>query len=124
MINSFYGLVLFLYAIFSFENNLVARGEHRIAVYNYGHKYPEVPMDIMEANYYNIHHGDFVIRIEDLNRTLNREMNEDINREYNAWFNNEFNRRMSEYQFYNQFYNNQDNPYYQNDQGNQENPND
>lgn len=122
MMNGYYGfLVLFFCAIYSFENNLLARGEHRIAVYDFGHKYPEVPMDIMEANYYNAHHEDFVIRIEDLNRTLNREINQDINREYNEWFNAEFNRRLSEYLYYNQVYGNQ-NDYqdYQDDQNDQD----
>lgn len=72
---------------------LLARGEHQIQVINYGHKFPEVPMDLMEANFYNIHHPGYVIRIENLNETLNREINQDINREYNEWFNAEYNRR-------------------------------
>jgi len=78
-------------------NKLLARGEHRIEVQNYGHRDPEIPMAIMQANYYNANHEDNVIRFEDLNQTINREINEDANREYNEWFNAEYNRRLSEY---------------------------
>lgn len=87
------------------DSSLISRGEHQIQVINYGHKRPEVPMDIMQSNYYNAHHPDYVIRIEDLNKTLNKEINEDINREYNEWFNNEFNQRQAEYEYLNQYQN-------------------
>lgn len=106
MINHFHvGLLgLFLWnqsldSVESYKDNLLARGEHRIEVQNYGHKRPEVPIDIMQSNYYNAHHEDYVIRIEDLNKTLNREINEDVSREYSEWFNAEFNRRLSEYPY-------------------------
>ncbi|MBA3816547.1 MAG: hypothetical protein H0X29_08530 [Parachlamydiaceae bacterium] len=90
--------LLFFGQLCAAENdNLLARGEHRIEVQNYGHKSPEVPMDIMQANYYNAHHEYNVIRFEDLNRTINREINEDANKEYNDWFNAEYNSRLSEY---------------------------
>jgi hypothetical protein len=89
-----------LYAVDSEENKLIARGEHRIEVQNYGHRDPEIPIWIMQSNYYNAHHEQYVIRIEDLNQTLNKEINQDINKEYNEWFNAEYNERRAAEQLY------------------------
>ena len=66
----------FLFLIFINCDQLLARGEHRIQVQNYGHRDPEIPIWIMESNYYNAHHDAYMIRIEDLNETLNKEINE------------------------------------------------
>lgn len=107
MANSFTGMFLLplfigmsLSATESDENKLLARGEHRIEVINYGHRDPEIPIWIMQSNYYNAHHPGYVIRIEDLNQTINKEINEDERKEYNEWFNAEYNRRRAEEQYY------------------------
>lgn len=82
-------------------DQMIARGEHRIEIQNYG-RYgrgtPEVSVDILQSDYYNLHHESNVIRFEDLNKTINREIDEDARREYDQWFNEKFNQKMSEYQ--------------------------
>lgn len=84
--------------IFLAENApLIARGEHRIEIQRYGRSDPEVSIDILQSEFYNQNHEEFVIRIEDLNKTLNKEINEEVNVEYNKWFEDEFNRRFDQY---------------------------
>lgn len=98
-------LALFFSLILSidFPSTLLARGEHRIEVQNYGREgkpgvIPEASIDILQSQYYNDNHGDFVIRIEDLNKTLNREIDQDVQREYTRWFENSFLQNFSQYQ--------------------------
>lgn len=79
------------------QDNLIARGEHRIEIQRYGRSDPEVSIDIMQSNFYNDHHEDYVIRIEDLNKTINKEINEEVNKEYNQWFNDKFNSQLNNY---------------------------
>ena len=85
-------------SIILMENELMARGEHRIQVQNFGRKNPEIPTHIMQANYYNEHHPEYMIRTEDLNETLNEQINEEIQREYDQWFDEAFHQRLSEYE--------------------------
>lgn len=90
----FCGIVVLLFAE---DAALIARGEHRIEIQRYGRENPEVSIDILQSEYYNENHDEFVVRIEDLNKTLNRQINEDAAREYNKWFEDEFNRRFAQY---------------------------
>lgn len=79
-------------------NLLIARGEHRIEIQNYGRENPEVSIDILQSQFYDEHHEGNVTRFEDLNKTINREMNEEANLEYNLWFENKFHQTLSDYQ--------------------------